>query len=242
MKKEKILVLIPAYNEEANIGKVLEDIKKIAVDADILVVNDGSSDKTEKIVKDSAVKIISLPFNLGYGAALQAGYIYADQNKYDVVIQIDGDGQHDTKHINDFLDTLRNEDVDVVIGSRYLQNNGYKTPWARKIGMVIFGSIASLIMGQKITDPTSGFQALNKDVVNFFTKDLYPPDYPDTDMLILLHLAGFRLKEIPVKMYNTANSKQSMHRGHKVIYYIFKMFLSIIVTLMRKNPGKSTSE
>jgi hypothetical protein len=111
----------------------------------------------------------------------------------------------------------------------------------RKIGMLIFGSIASLITGQRITDPTSGFQALKKNVVYFFTQDIYPPDYPDTDMLILLHIAGFRLKEIPVKMY-AAQMKKSMHRGHKIIYYIFKMFLSIVVTLMRKNPSKNLKE
>lgn len=241
MENEKILVLIPAYNEELSLGKVLDDIKKNAGNIDILVINDGSMDQTARIAQKTGAKVISHPFNLGYGAALQTGYIYAHQKNYDIIIQIDGDGQHDTVHIKDFIRTLQNEDVDVVIGSRYLKNNGYKTPVMRKIGMLIFGSIASLITGQRITDPTSGFQALKKNVVYFFTQDLYPPDYPDTDMLILLHIAGFRLKEIPVKMY-AAQMKKSMHRGHKIIYYIFKMFLSIVVTLMRKNPSKNLKE
>lgn len=241
MENEKILVLIPAYNEELSLGKVLGDIKKNAGDIDILVVNDGSIDQTEEVAKKAGVKVISHPFNLGYGAALQTGYIYSHQKNYDIIVQIDADGQHDTIHIKDFIHTLRNEDVDVAIGSRYLKNNGYKTPVMRKIGMMIFGNIASFITGQKITDPTSGFQALKKNVVHFFTQDLYPPDYPDTDMLILLHLAGFNLKEIPVKMY-AAHMKKSMHRGHKIIYYIFKMFLSIVVTLMRKNPSKENKE
>ncbi len=237
MENEKILVLIPAYNEESSIEEVMQGIRNVMGNVDILVINDGSSDKTESIVKNFGVKIITLPFNLGYGAALQTGYIYAKRNDYDIVIQIDGDNQHDATYIKDFIETLRKEKVDVVIGSRYLQKNGYKTQWTRKIGMAIFRFIATAILGQKITDPTSGFQALRKDVVHFFTNDLYPPDYPDTDMLILLHLAGFRLKEIPVKMYNL-DLKKTMHRGHKIIYYVFKMFLSIVVTLVRKNPSK----
>lgn len=241
MNNEKIMVLIPTFNEELRIEKVLDDIKKAAGNADILLINDGSTDHTKSIAKRSGVKVISLPFNLGYGAALQTGYIYAKQKGYDYVVQIDGDGQHDPAYIKDFLNTLRNEDVDVVIGSRFLKKNGYRISWTRKTGMVIFGTIASVIMGQRISDPTSGFQALKKNVVSFFTRDLYPPDYPDTDMLILLHRAGFRLKEIPVKMYN-ADYKKSMHRGHKIIYYIFKMSLSIVVTLMRKKPSKDTEE
>lgn len=241
MENEKILVLIPAYNEEANIENILKGIQNVKKDTDILVVNDGSSDKTEILARRTGVNVISLPFNLGYGAALQTGYIYANQNNYDIVVQIDADGQHDPEYINDFLSTLRKDDVDVVIGSRYLQKNGYKTPLIRKTGMLIFGTIASTIMRKKISDPTSGFQALNKNVVKFFTNDLYPPDYPDTDMLILLHLAGFKIKEIPVKMYNP-HPQKSMHRGHKVIYYIFKMFLSIIVTLVRKHPTRSSED
>jgi len=238
---EKIMVLIPAFNEEVKIEKVLNGIKQALEGADILVVSDGSTDRTESIAKRCGAKVISLPFNLGYGAALQTGYIYAKQKGYDCVVQMDGDGQHDPAYIKDFLDTLRAEGMDVVIGSRFLKDNGYRTTWSKKIGMLIFGTIASVIMGQKISDPTSGFQALKKNVVSFFTRDLYPPDYPDTDMLILLHRAGFRLKEIPVKMYS-ADFKKPMHRGHKIVYYIFKMFLSIVVTLVRKKPFKDTEE
>lgn len=235
---ESTLIIIPVYNEEKNILSVIEDIKKKAYDMDILVVNDGSIDKTEWVLEHSGVKVINLPYHLGYGVALQAGYKYALEKGYDYVIQMDGDGQHDPSSIENLLTEVKGRDIDVAIGSRFLSNEKYRTSFPRKFGMKLFGSIASFIMGQKVTDPTSGFQALNKKAIKFYGSDVFPCDYPDADAIIMLHRAGFIIKEIPVIMHYD-NRGKSMHRGLGICYYIFKMFLSIFVTLLRE---KSTKE
>jgi len=232
------LVIIPVYNEEEKILSVIEDIKKKTQRMDILVVNDGSTDKTGYLLEPSGVKIINLPYHLGYGVALQTGYKYALEKGYDYVIQMDGDGQHNPSSIEDLLRGVKSGDVDVAIGSRFLSNKKYRTSLPRKLGMKLFGSIASLIMGQKVTDPTSGFQALNRKAIKFYGSDIFPCDYPDADAIIMLHRAGLRIKEVPVIMHYDNRSK-SMHRGLGICYYIFKMFLSIFVTLLRE---KSTKE
>ena len=175
---------------------------------------------------------------MSYGVTLQTGYKYALDKDYDYVVQMDGDGQHDPGSIEDLLRGVKNGDVDVAIGSRFLSKKKYRTSFPRKIGMKLFGSIASIIMGQKVTDPTSGFQALNKKAIKFYGSDVFPCDYPDADAIIMLHRAGFIIKEVPVIMHYDNRSK-SMHRGLRICYYIFKMFLSIFVTLLRE---KSTKE
>lgn len=232
------LVIIPAYNEEENIAKVIHSLQRVSHDLDILVINDGSSDYTAKIVDELGVKLISLSYNFGYGVALQTGFLYAKQKGYDMVIQMDADGQHDASYINVMLEEIQKPDVDVVIGSRFLKYNNYKTTFFKKIGMKFFGLLASLIIRQKITDATSGFQVLKGEVIDFLSQDIYPPDYPDADIIILLHRAGFKIKEVPVKMYSNSKNGKSMHKGHQTIYYVLKMLLSIIVTLLREQPKR----
>lgn len=237
-KMKSKLVIIPAYNEENNIVDVIQNIWKTSLDLDILVINDGSNDQTSEMVEKLGVNLISLPYNLGYGVALQTGFLYAKQKGYDTVIQIDADGQHNPSYILGMIKEVQKTDVDVVIGSRFLQDNGYKTTISKKLGMTLFGLLTSLIIRQRITDPTSGFQVLKGDVIDFLSQDLYPPDYPDADMLILLHRAGFKIKEVPVKMKSAPKHAKSMHRGHRAIYYVLKMLLSIIVTLLRVKPQR----
>lgn len=232
------LVIIPAYNEEGNIARVIGHLQRVAEDLDILVINDGSSDDTAKIVGQLGVKIISLSYNFGYGVALQTGFIYAKQKGYDMVIQMDADGQHDPSYIQVMLDEFQKSDVDVVIGSRFLKYNNYKTTLLKKMGMTFFGLLTSLIIKQRVTDATSGFQVLKGEVIEFLSHDLYPPDYPDADMIILLHRAGFKIKEVPVKMHSNPKNGKTMHRGHQTIYYVLKMLLSIIVTLLRQQPKR----
>ena len=235
---ESTLIIIPVYNEEKNILRVIQDIKKKTHRMDILVVNDGSTDKTQWVLERPGAKVINLPCHMGYGVALQTGYKYALEKDYDYVVQMDGDGQHDPSSIENLLREVRSGDIDVAIGSRFLSNKKYRTSLPRKLGMKLFGSIASLIMGQKVTDPTSGFQALNKKAIKFYGSDVFPCDYPDADAIIMLHRAGFIIKEVPVTMHYDNRSK-SMHSGLGICYYIFKMFLSIFVTLLRE---KSTKE
>ena len=228
----KTLIIIPAFNEEKNIGAVLDAIQQKAPGVPILVINDGSADKTESVARSHGANVISLPFNSGYGVALQTGFKFAVRKNYAIVIQMDSDGQHDPKNVQELIKEVQKEDIDVVIGSRFLDSSTYKTSWARHIGIFIFGKIASLFCGHKVTDPTSGFQALKGKAIHFAASDHYPPDYPDADFIILMHRYGLKVKEIPVTMH-ASPEKESMHHGHKTIYYIFKMFLSIFVTILR---------
>lgn len=232
--KTDILVIIPAYNEAKNISMVISGIKDIFPQIDIVVINDASTDNTQKCSQDAGAKVISLPFNLGYGAALQTGFKFALEAGYEYIIQIDADGQHNPKDILKILEPVLKGETDLSIGSRFLGGNEYQTSFARRLGISFFRVIVSFFVGKKITDPTSGFQALNKKVVSFFVGDRYPVDFPDADVLIMLHRAGFRIAERPVQM-NPSASKKSMHSGLKPVYYIFKMLLSIFVTLLRKD-------
>jgi len=229
------LIVIPAFNEEKNIGRVLEGIRRCAPEIPVLVVNDGSRDATARISREHGAKVISLPFNSGYGVTLQTGFIFALKNGYTTVLQMDADGQHDPRYIVDMLQEIQNENLDVVIGSRFLEDNSYKTTFLKRIGMFIFGNLASIVCGQKVSDPTSGFQALKGKAIHFVASEYYPPDYPDADFIIMLHRYGFKTREIPMTMHPSPGNK-SMHTGHKTIYYVFKMFLSIIVTLLRQKP------
>ena len=229
----KILVLIPAYNEAARIAIVIEGIRRVVPDYDILVVDDGSIDATAIVAQSAGATVVSHPFNMGYGVAIQTGYKYALANGYKFLAQVDGDGQHDPAFIPSLLQPVITGESDFAIGSRFLSESGYCPPLARRAGMAVFRRIVQLVTGLRITDSTSGYQAFNRDVIRFFTGESFPCDYPDADMLITIHQAGFRISEVPVRMYANAEGK-SMHGGLKPLYYIFKMFLSIFVTLLRK--------
>ncbi len=232
------LVIIPAYNEEANIARVIAGIQNQVPEADIVVINDGSRDQTVQVSRDAGAQVVSLPYNMGYGAALQTGYKYARENGYAYLAQIDADGQHDPVYIPQMLELLSLGEADIVIGSRFLIDNGYYPPFTRKVGMLVFGTLASLVTHRKVTDPTSGFQALNRRAFSYCATDVYPTDFADADVLIMLHLAGFRTREIAVRMYPSMNKKSRYLNMYSVLtplYYIFKMFLTIFVTLLREH-------
>jgi glycosyltransferase involved in cell wall biosynthesis len=228
----KILVLIPAYNEAACIAGVIADIRRTVPDYDILVVNDGSSDETAYAAKAAGAIVISHPFNMRYGVTIQTGYKYAFANGYDYIVQIDADGQHDPTCIPELLEPVLTGGTDFALGSRFLGRRNYKPGWARSIGMTLFRILVSWRTGKRITDSTSGYQAFNRDVIRFFTSDAFPNDYPDADVLITLHLAGFRVSEVPVRMFSN-RSGTTMHSGLRPLYYTFKMLLSIFITLLR---------
>lgn len=226
------LIIIPAFNEQERVSSVIMGIKALLADVDILVVNDGSSDRTAEVSLSSGARVLDLPFNMGYGVALQTGFKYALRNEYKYTVQLDADGQHDPRFIERLLEVVVKGEADIAIGSRFLEG-GYQAQFFRRMGMLLFGSLASAIIRQRITDPTSGFQALNRKVMEFYASDSYPVDFPDADVIIMLHRAGLKIKEVPARMYPSAE-KKSMHSGLKPIYYIFKMFLSILVTLLRR--------
>jgi glycosyltransferase involved in cell wall biosynthesis len=240
MNGPKWIVLIPAFNEEKQIGRVIRRVREACPTADILAIDDGSQDRTREEVCRAGGRVVSHPFNLGYGGGLQTGYRYALKNGYDCAVQMDGDGQHDPISIQVLLDPVVKGEADVVIGSRFFRDGEsrslgepYRISATRRLGMRLFGSITSYLIGQKISDSTTGFQAMNRRVLQWVASDRFPSDYPDADVLIMLHRAGFRIREVPVRMFQN-QEKKSMHSGWKPIYYVFKMFLSILVTLMRK--------
>jgi glycosyltransferase involved in cell wall biosynthesis len=235
-----LLVIIPAYNEEGRIGGVIQGILHPLPSADILVVDDASTDLTREEALHAGAKVASHPVNLGYGAALQTGYQYALEKGYEEVVQMDGDGQHDPASSLHLLSPIRKKEADIAIGSRFLIPKGigsdrppYQAPFLRKLGMRLFGAITSFLIKQRVTDPTSGYQAMNRKVLEWVSTDQFPCDYPDADVIIMIHRAGFRIQEVPVQMFESLDGK-SMHSGWKPIYYVFKMFLSIFVTLMRR--------
>lgn len=226
------LVLIPAFNEAEGIATVIGNVLKAAPDVDILVVNDGSRDETAARAREAGAIVLNHTFNMGYGVTIQTGYKYAYAHGYEYLVQIDGDGQHDPSFIPELLAPVKSGDVDFSIGSRFLWFDSYRPSFSRRLGILFFRKLVTVIIGRSITDPTSGFQGFNRSVMKFFSTDIFPCDYPDADMLITLNLAGFRIRELPVRMFANTSGK-TMHSGMKPLYYMFKMCLSILVTLLR---------
>ena len=227
------LIIIPAYNEERDIARVLDDVKNSNPGADILVVNDGSTDATSEIARKTGVVVLDIPFNIGYGGAVQTGFRFAAECGYDFVITIDGDAQHDPYSAKNLIEAMEREQADVVIGSRFIEGT-YRMGIIRKIGVRLFSIIARLYTGTNFTDPTSGFQLLNKRVFSHLSKDdNYPLDYPDVNIIMALHKMRVKVVEAPVKMKEKPTGK-SMHGGLRPVVYVMRMFLAIIMVLLRK--------
>ena len=229
----KTILIIPAHNEGENIGGVIAEIAALKLPADLLVVDDGSSDRTAPIAERRGARVVRLPFNLGYGAAVQTGLLYAATNGYDACVLIDGDAQHDPKYIPDLLAPLEAGEADLALGSRFLGNADYSIPLGRRLGMIVFSKLASLFTRQQITDPTSGFQAIGSRLMKFFVNDNYPYDFPDADTLIRLYFAGFKIKEVAVTIRPRLHG-ESMHGPARSLYYAYKMFFSIFIALTQR--------
>jgi glycosyltransferase involved in cell wall biosynthesis len=239
--KSDVLVIIPAYNEAENLPHVLADLARCSPGLDVVVIDDASWDETPRIAAGLGVDVVSLPNNLGYGGALQTGFKFALERGYAYAVTLDADGQHDCTSIAALLNPVQAGAADVAIGSRFLGSVEYHTTWAKRLGMRLFGAVVAHYTGRRITDVTSGFQALNHKVLTFFARDNYPADYPDADMLLLLHYAGFRVTEVPVNMRNRLTGV-SMHSSWKVFYYIFKMFLSLFIIWLRQKTRRRLAE
>jgi hypothetical protein len=228
----KILIIVPAYNEEASLPGVVRDLSEHIPAADVLVVNDGSYDATALVARKLGVPVLDLPFNLGIGGAVQAGYLYAERNDYDIAVQFDGDGQHLAGEIKKLLGPLEANQADLVVGSRFLAMGGYKTPVFRKIGIGIFSFVLSDIMGTTVTDSTSGFRAANRRVIEFFAHT-YPDDYPEVESLVLLHKVGLRMAEVSVAMRERTGGRSSI-TPVRSLYYMIKVLMAIFIDLMKK--------
>jgi glycosyltransferase involved in cell wall biosynthesis len=232
--EKKILIIIPAYNEEGSVGKVIEDIRTDLLQADILVVNDGSIDRTSEKARAGGATVLELPFNLGIGGAMQAGYKYAYEKGYDIAIQVDADGQHDTKEIPGLLSSLEAKGVDVILGSRFIGDSEYRSSFMRRVGIAIFSGVISAIVKQKITDPTSGFRAANRKAIQLFAFN-YPQDYPEPEAVVLLHQCRLKMEEVPVGMSERYSGESSITKIRSV-YYMVKVLLAIFVDCFKKPP------
>ena len=201
------------------------------------MIDDGSRDATARIAADLGAAVVSLPVNLGYGGAVQTGFLYAVQHGYDLGVVIDADGQHDPAGIPVLADTVVQGGADVAIGSRFRGQLKYRVPWVKRAGMALFGWTVSRITGRQVTDPTSGFQALNADALRFFAADNYPVDYPDADTLLILHYAGFRVVEAPMTVRERLVGDSKLHSGWKPFYYVAKMWLAIGMVVLRQKTN-----
>jgi glycosyltransferase involved in cell wall biosynthesis len=236
----RLLIIIPAFNEEASIGRVIGQVREAVSHADIVVINDGSTDATALIAEKCGAVVLNLPHNLGIGSAMQTGFMYARDHHYDIAVQVDGDGQHDPQEIPEIVARLESANVDIVIGSRYIEDRGYITPWPRRIGIIILSAIISLVVGKRITDPTSGFRALNRRTIRFCAHD-YPFDYPEPESVVLFKQAGLNVQEIPVTM-NPRYGGQSSITPLRSGYYMIKVILAILIGLLREAPSTTREE
>jgi hypothetical protein len=228
----KLLIIIPAYNEETSLPGVIRDLRENAPPADILVVNDGSQDMTGRIAREMGVKVLDLPFNLGIGGAMQAGYRYAQRNSYDIAVQFDGDGQHVAGEIKKLLQPLASGTADLVVGSRFRTRGGYRVSAVRGLGIWIFSFVLSRLLGTAVTDSTSGFRAANRLVIDFFSR-MYPDDYPEVETLVLLNKVHLRLIEVAVTMRERTGGRSSI-TAVRSVYYMTKVMLAILIDLMKK--------
>lgn len=234
----KVLVVIPAYNEEKNILKTVNNImstKIKGVTLDYVVINDCSRDNTKQVLIDNKINFIDLPFNLGIGGAVQTGYKYAYYNNYDIAIQFDGDGQHDAAYLKDLIDEIKKGN-DIVIGSRFVSElSTFKSTKLRRIGINFLSWLIEFVTGKKIYDPTSGFRAINKNIIKLFSNN-YPIDYPEPDTIVTVIKKGYNVSEIPVKMNKRENGKSSIN-PIKSVYYMIKVSLAIIIAATSVKKG-----
>ena len=226
-EKTKVLIIIPAYNEAENIPQVIEHLKLQAPQYDYLIINDGSTDKTLSICEKENYQYLNLPINLGIGGAVQAGYIYAKRNGYDIAVQMDGDGQHDITYLEDMLKPLLEDKADVVIGSRFLEKEGFQSSITRRIGIRVLSFLILLTTGKKIMDVTSGYRAVNKRFIDIYVKD-YPTDYPEPEAIVTAIMNRGRVMEVPVQMRAREGGNSSI-TFKKSVYYMIKVTLAILV-------------
>lgn len=227
----KKLIIIPAYNESENIKGTVENIKANAPDFDYVVINDCSTDNTLDILKSHNYNYVSLPINLGIGGAVQTGYKYAKEFDYDVAVQVDGDGQHDPVFLNYMADYLQEHELDMVIGSRFIDKEGFQSSFMRRVGINYFTGLIRLLTGKKITDPTSGLRMAGKKVINLFA-DNYPVDYPEPETAVTAINNGMKIEEIPVIMKERQGGVSSITLK-KSVYYMVKVTLAIIIERLR---------
>ncbi len=240
----KHLAIVPAYNEEESVDAVVRDLQRHAPDFDVLVVDDGSTDATSEVARAVGARVLRMPFNLGIGGTVQAGYVYALEHGYDYAVQVDGDGQHDARELGKLLEHLRcHPEVHMVTGSRFLErctDGSFQSTRPRRIGIQIFAGVLSWITGERVSDPTSGFRMTNRRGIELFARD-YPHDYPEVEAVLMVHAHRLRSAEVPVRMRERTGGVSSINASRS-IYYMVKVLLAIFVGLFRTRPAVERGE
>jgi len=233
MNLGRILAIVPAFDEEATIAGVIGGIHAFDPAIDVVVVDDGSTDRTAAAAAAAGAAVVRLPFNLGIGATVQTGFRYALERGYDTAVRLDGDGQHDPSELGKLLAALAEDRADVITGSRFVERNGaYRPPLGRRLGITWFARLVSLLTGQRVTDTTSGFQALNRRGIALFAED-YPSDYPEVEATVLVLKHRLRLAEVQVEMREREHGTSSI-TFVKSIYYVCKVTLALVVAMARR--------
>jgi glycosyltransferase involved in cell wall biosynthesis len=230
------LAVVPAYNESATIDGVVRALRKNAPQFDVVVIDDGSTDDTGVRAEAAGAQVLRHPFNLGIGGAVQSGFVFAYDRGYDYMVQVDGDGQHDPSEIAKLVDAMQQDPtLDMVCGSRFAEDLKYEAPVSRRTGIHIFAFLLSRVVGQRITDPTSGFRLYNRSAISVFARD-YPHDYPEVEAVLMVHFHRLRMCEVPVRMFKRGGGVSSISSG-KSVYYMLKVLLAIFIGLARARPA-----
>jgi hypothetical protein len=234
------IAIVPAYNEAQNIGRLLDELREFDHDLDVVVVSDGSYDRTAEIARSHGAYVVSLPFNLGIGGAVQTGFKFARDNGYDLVVRCDGDGQHDPTELPKVLAPVLAGDADIAVGSRFVSADGYQSSATRRVGIRLLAAVVSAIARQRVTDTTSGFQALNRRALELFAAD-YPHDYPEVEGMVMTIKHRLRLIEVPVRMRDREHGRSSI-TALRSIYYMAKVLVALFVGLFRRSvlPAEDT--
>ncbi|TML21776.1 MAG: glycosyltransferase family 2 protein [Actinobacteria bacterium] len=235
MTRTRIVAIVPALNEEGIIGKVVDEIRAVSPEIDVVVVDDASSDETAAVARSHGATVLRLPFNVGIGGAVQTGFRYALAEEYDRAVRLDGDGQHDAREIPKLLEPVERGEADLVIGSRFAEGEAsYRPPFARRIGIRVFARLVSLLSGQHVTDTTSGFVALDRVGIELFARE-YPHDYPEVEATLVALRSGLRLAQVQVEMRERETGASSI-TFVRSLYYIVKVLLALLVSSLRRYP------
>jgi len=225
---------VPALNEERSIGAVIAEIRAADPEFDVIVIDDGSTDRTGAVAAENGAQVITLPFNVGIGGAVQTGYLYARDHDFDIAVQVDGDAQHDPAEIPKILAPIIQGDADLVVGSRFLGEGEYEPPVTRLLGIRLLARVVSVLVRQRVTDTTSGFRASNRRAISLFASD-YPHDYPEVEAMVLVFRHRLKLVEVPVHM-RLRGAGESSITFWRSAYYMLKVLLALFVGLFRRYP------
>lgn len=223
----RVLAIIPAYNEADSLPGVLHDLEGHLPCADVVVVNDGSTDATSAVARAHGVWVVDLPINLGIGGAVQTGLIFAHRGGYDLAFQLDGDGQHLAAELHHIIDPVLAGNFDAVIGSRFLDVKSYRVPWNRRLGIQVLNLVCSMLSGTRVTDATSGFRAYNRTAIALLAR-MYPQDYPEPEVIITLRKHRLRVGEAPVRMQPRLAGRSSI-TPIRSTYYMAKVTLALVI-------------